>query len=68
MEDKKYVHGRHGIKGHGLFGSWHENYKPKNPSAEALICMNCTSNKCKGNCERYMTEHKKLKEKAHEKV
>lgn len=29
---------------------------------EALICLNCLEEKCKGECERYKEELKKLKE------
>lgn len=31
------------------------------PSAEANICLNCKIKKCKGNCERYKQEIKKVK-------
>ena len=68
MEDNKYVRGRFRLKGHGLFDDWHESYMPKNPSAEALICLTCTEQRCKGNCKRYKEEHKKLKEQQNEKV
>lgn len=40
------------------------DFVPKNPSAEAQICLNCTEKKCKpGTCKRYREEYKKLKEK-----
>ena len=39
------------------------DYVPKNPSPEALICLTCTADKCKGICDRYKEEHRKLKEK-----
>lgn len=38
------------------------DYVPKKPSAEALICLTCTADKCKGICDRYKEEHKKLRE------
>jgi hypothetical protein len=42
------------------------DYMPKNPSAEAQICLNCTAKKCKGTCERLREERKKIKEQQNE--
>ena len=39
------------------------DYVPKEPSAEAQICLECTAKKCRGFCDRLRTEYKKLKEK-----
>ena len=39
-------------------------YVPQKPSPKAKICLDCDPNKkCKGNCDRYKEELKKLKEK-----
>jgi hypothetical protein len=40
---------------------FNSTYMPQKPSDEAMICLGCTSNKCKGNCKRYKEEYKKLK-------
>lgn len=37
-------------------------YVPQKPSPEARICLDCENKKCKGNCKRYIEEHRKLKE------
>ena len=44
------------------------DFVPKNPSAEAQICLNCTEKKCKGTCDRLRTERKKLKENNNERI
>jgi radical SAM protein with 4Fe4S-binding SPASM domain len=42
----------------------HSNdYVPQKPSKKALICLDCDPNKnCEGDCGRFRTEYKKLKE------
>ena len=52
------------IRGHIFCKTVRETgYEPTHPSAEALICLNCKSDECKGECERLRTELKKLKER-----
>ena len=39
----------------------HNDYTPKDISAEAAICLNCTKKKCNGNCREFYIARNKLR-------
>ena len=41
-----------------------ENYVPRNPSPEAMICMTCEKPTCRGICKRYRQLKAEIKKEA----
>ena len=39
----------------------HNDYTPKDISAEAAICLNCTKKKCNGGCKDFYIARNKLR-------
>ena len=44
----------------------HNDYTPKDISAEAAICLNCTKKKCNGNCKDFYEKRRKLRDEISE--